>query len=301
MYTYLAVHDTTNYVAALAAFTELRQKFPDNRLIPETLYQIARNKVATRQYEEAVAGFREFIKSYPTNSLAAAGFAGKVLVEKPIFDHMQAIPENTFQSLSVAYNLRFHPVIAALREKLANERALSVTCYVGQYLPDWRPTRDYRTGYSASKAEGGGAIRDLSHELDYLNWLLGPWHRLTALGGQFSPLEIDSDDTFAVLAEMEHCPVTSIEMNYLDRVGRRAILVNTGEHTFFADVIAGTLQLNQDTQKFDCEIDGTWRAEHAAVLAGDTEHLCSWSQALDVVRMIDAAETAAREGTWVQR
>ena len=44
---------------------------------------------------------------------------------------------------------------------------------VGQYLPDWRPGTDYKSGVSAQKDLGGGALLELSHELDYLQWFFG--------------------------------------------------------------------------------------------------------------------------------
>ena len=39
------------------------------------------------------------------------------------------------------------------------------------YLPNWRKT-NYENNYS-SKKMGGGVTNDLSHEIDYLQWLFG--------------------------------------------------------------------------------------------------------------------------------
>jgi len=108
-------------------------------------------------------------------ALASAGFAGKVLVEKPLFGRSRTFIETPFSQFAVAYNLRFHPVVQRLRELLLGEVIISAQAYVGQYLPDWRPASDYRQSYSASAAQGGGALRDLSHELDYLAWIFGGW------------------------------------------------------------------------------------------------------------------------------
>lgn len=233
--------------------------------------------------------------------LAAAGYDGTVLVEKPLFDRSHEMPEHRFAAGFVGYNLRFHPVLGALRDALADQRAMSAQVYVGQYLPDWRPDRDYRSGYSASAALGGGVLRDLSHEFDYIGWLFGPWRRVAAIGGRLGALEIDSDDCWAVLMALESCPALTVQLNYLDRGGRREITVNTVDHTYRADLIGGCLECDGVTEEFAAERDETFLAQHAAALAGDDRVLCSLTDGLAVVDTLEAVERAARDGRWVER
>lgn len=92
-------------------------------------------------------------------------------------------------------------------------------------------------------------LRDLSHELDYVLWLFGPWRRLTATGGYLSPLETDSDDAYTLLMEARLCPMVSIHMNYLDRVPHREILVNTDQHTIHIDLINNTIAVKESLIK----------------------------------------------------
>lgn len=232
-------------------------------------------------------------------ALAGTGFTGTVMVEKPLFDGGGDVPVHRFACMFVAYNLRFHPVVARLRALLADAEVYSVQACVGQYLPDWRPGTDYRQGYSARKAEGGGALRDLSHELDYLTWMLGGWTRLTALGGHVSNLEIDSDDAFSLLLETRRCPVVAVHMNYLDSTLRREVLALTDKGSIRADLAAGTVEAGGQTESFAVDRDDTYVAEHEAALAGGDGTLCTLAEGLDVVRMIDAAERAATEKAWV--
>ena len=233
--------------------------------------------------------------------LAASGFTGRVLVEKPLFEHDHPIPAANFCSLSVAYNLRFHPVIQRLRELVENESVLSVQAYVGQYLPDWRPGTDYRQSYSASAEQGGGALRDLSHEFDYLGWLFGHWRAVTALGGHVSSLEINSDDLFVLLMQTERCPVVSVQVSYLDRGARRRIIVNTELHTIEADLVGGTIAVDQNIETFTTERDHTYREMHRAVLAGDVDTLCSIQDGLVTLQLIEAAERSNRQKEWMTR
>lgn len=235
------------------------------------------------------------------SELASADFCGRVLIEKPLFDLLQPLPGSNFRSVSVAYNLRFHPVITRLREILADQTVLSVQAYVGQYLPDWRPGTDYRQSYSASAARGGGVLRDLSHELDYLGWLLGDWKAIAALGGHVSSLEIDSDDLFVLLMQSQRCPVVTIQVSYLDRVARRCVVVNTQEHTIEADMVNGTLTIDGVTEALVVERDYTYREMHRAVLNEDLSVLCRIEEGLATLQLIEAAEDANRKKKWIIR
>lgn len=238
---------------------------------------------------------------HAVHELARLGYEGIVLVEKPLFERCRKMPRNRFRQACVAYNLRFHPVIRQLRMLLANEQILSVQAYAGQYLPAWRPSSDYRRSYSSRREEGGGAIRDLSHELDYLTWMLGGWRRVTAIGGHFSPLEIDSDDTFIIMMECPSCPAVMVQLNYLDRPGRRSVLVQTAGRTIEADMVRGTITVNGETETYATGRDQTYRAMHEALLSGAGDDVCTVGEGVEIVRLIEAAELAAAQGRWVER
>jgi len=233
--------------------------------------------------------------------LAISGFTGTVLVEKPLFHEEEDLPGTAFKGAFVGYNLRFHPVLQKLRTLLRNENVLSVQAYVGQYLPSWRPGTDYRSSYSADSNAGGGALRDLSHELDYLNWLFGEWTQLTACGGHFSTLEINSDDAWMIMMTTARCPLVSVQMNYLDRLTRRRILINTDDHTFEADLIKGSIMIDSRIEELAVEHDLTYREQHLAVLESRTETLCTFQEGVEVMRMIHAIERSALQKEWVSR
>lgn len=234
--------------------------------------------------------------------LTKLGFKGTILAEKPLFNSPHPLPENSFKGIHVAFNLRFHPVIRALRSTLEGRSIYAAHAYVGQYLPDWRPGTEYSKHYSAIRNQGGGVLRDLSHELDYLTWILGGWSNLTASGGQFSSLDIDSDDVFSLLLSTPKCPVVTINMNYLDSQLRRQIHVLTDQGTVHADIVAGTLSVSGDLSEFEHQRDDTYIAEHLAILEGkDQDILCSFEEGLDIVKLISTAEKAAMAKQWLDR
>lgn len=234
-------------------------------------------------------------------ALSALGYTGRVLVEKPLFATTCALPEHSFAGIWVGYNLRFHPLIRHVKGLLNGEKVISVNAYVGQYLPDWRPGTDYRKSYSADPTRGGGVLRDLSHELDFLGLLFGTWTRVAAIGGHFSPLEIASDDLFILLLESKCCPAITLQASYLDRIVQRYFTINTERRTVIVDFVSCSVVDNGCRIEMTCERDTTYREMHRAVLTGETEGLCSIEQGNDVMNLIVAAEEASAKKTWVSR
>jgi predicted dehydrogenase len=233
--------------------------------------------------------------------LLAHGFAGRLLVEKPLGAELAGALNGAFRLAAVGYNLRFHPILVQLADELRDQRLLAIQIYCGQLLPDWRPGTDYRQSYSADAARGGGVLRDLSHELDYLLWLAGDWRRVAALGGRLGALEICSDDCWALLLELERCAAATVQINYLDRPGRRQLVINTAAHTYAADFNRKVLTIDGENRAFEVERDDLYLAQHRAVLSGDGARLCSFLAADRVMRLILAAEGAAREQCWISR
>lgn len=229
-------------------------------------------------------------------------FHGKVLMEKPLFDTLINLPTHGFQHVFVGYNLRFHPLIQRLKVEIASQKILTTHAYVGQYLPNWRPSQNYIHSYSVKKCEGGGVLRDLSHEADYCNWLLGGWDRVVALGGHFSSLAGDSEDAVGLLITMKKCPMTMLHLNYFDRQFHREIIVNTEEHTYTVDLVKGNLFVDTElVEHIELDRDYTYLAQHRAILSDQHESLCTLEQGFDVVTMIHGAEQSMREQKWVKK
>ncbi|MBU1239220.1 Gfo/Idh/MocA family oxidoreductase [Myxococcota bacterium] len=225
-------------------------------------------------------------------------FQGSILVEKPLF---ASTPPDlpVINNCYVAYNLRFHPLVQRMKQILQTEQVISVSAYVGQYLPSWRPQTDYRTCYSAKRDCGGGVLRDLSHELDYLSFLFGPWNSLVAHGGKFSSLEIDSDDLFSITYETQIVKSINVHLNYLDRFPQRYLCVNTTTSTFHVDFISGSIRENEHSIAVDVHRDFTYREQLKAFLSSDSKNLCTINEGLEVMKMIEAAEFSSKKKVWV--
>ena len=229
-------------------------------------------------------------------------FSGRVLIEKPLFEKLHTLQENNFSFAAVGYNLRFHPVIVWLKDTLPKLGKLtSANFYVGQFLPTWRPDSDYRKSSSARDISGGGVLRDLSHELDLVQYLFGDWQQLTAVGGKFSDLEIATDDTFSILMTSTKCNAISVQLNYVDRIKQRYITINGNNGTVSIDLISNTAKFSDLDVKFSVNADDTYVAQHLAVISNDSQNTCSLSEALKVVETIQAIEKSAEKLKWINQ
>lgn len=233
-------------------------------------------------------------------SLESGTYNGKVLVEKPLYDKPEAKSKNT-DNIFVAYNFRFHWLVEEIKKTLVGENVLSVHAYVGQYLPTWRPGTDYRESYSASKSKGGGVLRDLSHELDYLSYLFGSWKSVCAVQSKSSSLEIETDDCLSALIEFETLKNCSLELNYLDRIGSRNLIINTDSKTIKADFVEQKLQINDDVQTQTSHRNDSYRKQHEAVLNGYKDQICSYEDGSELVDLIEAIEESSKKREWVRR
>ena len=231
----------------------------------------------------------------------------KILIEKPLFASMDTECQEwsaglPTDKLFVAYNLRFHPGVRRLLQLLQGKKLLSLHLHVGQYLPTWRPEQDYRQSYSASAAQGGGVLRDLSHELDLACLLAGPWQRVAALGGKLSDLLIESDDSFSILSVHEGCPQVAIHLDYLQFPARRFIVAVWENGGAKLDLVSGTLAWGDSEECCVAQRDATYRCQMSALLEDAiSDTLCTLEQGVDVVNYVCAAETAAERGEWIWR
>jgi len=228
------------------------------------------------------------------------GAGDTVLCEKPIFANLDGGSPVFDAAFFVGYVLRAHPLLRTVRDLTAGKKLFSCSCSCGQYLPDWRPGTDYRNSYSAKRSAGGGVLRDISHELDYLQMIAGKWTAVCAMGGKASSLEIDSDDQFGVLFATERCPLCECHLDYLSRRVHRDLRVEFEDGTLHFDFIANTLHFNDQTWTVKLERDDMFRTMHAEVLANDATYLATLDDALETLRLIEAAEISAKEKKWME-
>jgi predicted dehydrogenase len=235
--------------------------------------------------------------------LAEAGV--HLLVEKPIADGPDGVAdlvrlcERRGVTLMTGYNLRFTPALRRLRARLDEGvvgRVLSVRAEVGQYLPTWRPGRDYRDGVSARRDLGGGVLLELSHEIDYVRWLFGEVRRVQAVVRRQSDLEIDVEDTAHLLLGIDsrhdvgHEIVANVSLDFIrhDATRRCTVIGETGTLRW---THAGGLVEHYPA-------GGGWRELDRVAPGPDAGYTAEWEHFLECVRdggrpLVDGADGLA--------
>ena len=135
-----------------------------------------------------------------------------VLIEKPLGKTIgpdeQKLIEVSAQSdriVAMAYCMRFHPVYARAKELVqsgAIGRCLYAKAWFEGFLPDWHPWEDYKQSYAALPEQGGGVLRTLDHEMDFLNWVLGPAESVSGEAFNSQGIGIEADDV--AMYQMKH-------------------------------------------------------------------------------------------------
>ena len=163
-----------------------------------------------------------------------------IFCEKPLFESKKLL-EIKNNKVFVGYVLRFHPLLEKLKDMIEDEKILSLNAKCGQYLPSWRQNTDYRNCYSAKKDEGGGVLLDLSHEIDYVQWLSGQINEIKSYQVKISDLEINSDDLTMLIGHTSKNAIVNISIDYISKDTHRTLMVETLEHTYKLNFISNEL------------------------------------------------------------
>jgi predicted dehydrogenase len=253
-------------------------------------------------------------------ALKGAARGCHLFIEKPLSHSWQGVEELLDVAACrqlvtlVGCNMRFHPGLRELKRLLAANavgRVITARAQVGQYLPDWHPLEDYRRSYSARRELGGGVILDAIHEIDYLCWLFGPVADAVCLANKLSQLEIDTEDTAAMLLRFNNGVVGEVHLDYVQRIYRRTCQIIGEEGTIDCDFGAGQVrwysarsrQWSQYENPAGWEVNQMYFDEmkhFLSCLAGEGTPELEVAQAAQVLRIALAAKQSAAERQWIR-
>lgn len=205
-------------------------------------------------------------------ALAAAQHNCHLFVEKPLshsldgVDILSAEVKRRNLITMVGCNMRFHPGPVQVKRLIgegAIGKILAARIQTGSYLPGWRPFMDYRQSYSASAAQGGGAVLDCIHEIDLTLWYFGPGQLLSAACISASSIGLEVEGLSEILIQHESGALSSIHLNFVQRDYRRCCQIIGTDGTLYWDFQDGRVRMYRPEigwQFFDQPSD--WNINH---------------------------------------
>lgn len=255
------------------------------RMEPEAIITVCRQNKINREKQEVPEADRvvydldEALKDKPDLALICspapyhvdAGLAlarenVNLFIEKPVSHALEGVDDLIVECrgrgvvLAVGYNFRFDGRLQIMRQALLEGRIgriLAVRAEVGSYLPDWRPGRDYKESVSARRDLGGGVVLELSHELDYVRWLVGEVTAVSARTARLSDLGIDVEDTAEIILEFNQGAIGSVHLDMVQRTPTRICRVVGSDGVLIWDGINHSVRLFSAASK-------TWSDLHKA-------------------------------------
>ena len=234
---------------------------------------------------------------------ALANSGVHLLIEKPISDSLKGVEQlleichKQATVLLIGYNLRYLQSLQRFRGLLGERvigKVLSVRCEIGQFLPSWRPDSNYRLGVSARQSLGGGALLELSHELDYLRWIFGEVEWTKATLSRQSGLEIDVEDSAHltlgfVPAADGHRLIGTVNLDLI-RHDTTRLCIAIGE--------SGSLRWNGITGEVALFQAGSseWRQESSHPHQSDDSYLAEWQHFISCVGESKVPQVTGEDG-----
>lgn len=213
-----------------------------------------------------------------------------VLVEKPIFHRSikLSLKKNKYY---VGYNLRFHPVIKFLKNRIKKKEIFSVSILCNSFLPKWRNNIDYFNSYSSSKKKGGGVLLDLSHEIDYLEWLFGRVNKIEYKKiKKISNLKIRSEDIAQIAGKIKNINFY-LNLTYFSRFEERRITIDAKNETIIGDLINYSVKIINGKKskviKFKKKKNQTYIDQHLCILNNRSKIVCNVKDAKNTLSLIE--------------
>ena len=219
--------------------------------------------------------------------------------------------------VQTGYNLRFSKSLQEFRKIILSGMLgdiFEIQATAGQYLPDWRPKRDYRTTVSAQKTLGGGVLLELSHEIDYLRWIFGEVNCVSGSLSTTGNLEIDVEDTANFKLGFKHWVsgkdlVADVSLDFIRKiperlckvVGESGVLVWNGlmgEVVFFPKNDGRIDKFSSEDVGFGKTYVDEWEGLIHCITTGD-KPLVTGEDGLRVVEIIEAIREANVTGAKV--
>lgn len=190
-----------------------------------------------------------------------------VLIEKPVTTSVQDAKsiikaKSKYQvNAGVGYCLKYLSSALFVKKFIESGRAgkvINANIEIGQYLPDWRPNTDYKKSVSAVHSLGGGVLFELSHDIDYAQWLFGKLEIEHALIRNTGELGVEVEDVADILATSQSGCIVSLHLDFLQRKASRKCKIISNKGALVWDLIKNQVVWADETGESVLFSDELW-------------------------------------------
>jgi predicted dehydrogenase len=178
-----------------------------------------------------------------------------IFFEKPIANNINEAKKilknfNNKKLTAVGYNLRLLNILNFVKINLQKflGNVYSFNCESGYNLKKWRK-KDYTTTVTASRTLGGGAFLELSHELDYINWIFGKKYKAEAYSINTNLLNINVEDNVKIIFNFSNNILGSLSLDLLSDYKKRFITINGAKGILKVDLIKNKITFFNNKNK----------------------------------------------------
>ena len=199
---------------------------------------------------------------YKTNS---------IFLEKPFSHNLTSFKKLTnnlpqasnLPKIFIGYNLRYSNALIKFKEKVNNNKygkLLYINCQVGRSLDQWR-NNNLKLAAS-SKRKGGGVILELSHELDYLNWIFGPLKYVNSKINKVKKFNFGVEENYFAIFKTVNNSLISLSVDMVRCDAKRFCEAIFDKATIKLDLIEGSVIITKKkilyNYKFNRDLDNSY-------------------------------------------
>lgn len=192
-------------------------------------------------------------------ALIAAEKKKHLFIEKPVshnLENLEKLSQVSSQNqlvIEVGCMLRVSETLKKLKDIIDTQEFGPVLTYrtvMGQSLNTWRPDSDYRKSYSADRSRGGGALMDLIHQVDLVQYLFGQITDVYCFNQTIGPLEINAETLSNLTLQSKSGISGQVQVDMISPIYRGNIEVVTTNALLIWDIQTNVLSIHKvDTEK----------------------------------------------------
>jgi len=156
-----------------------------------------------------------------------------IFVEKPFshnldgFDDFEKCIYEKNLFFFVSFQRRFHPYLKKIKEIIEGGllgKIITANFNVASYVPAWHPYEDYKQLYACKADLGGGVLLTEIHEFDLCYWYFGLPDYVNCIGGNYSNIQLDVEDTTHATLEYGDFAV-QVNLCFMQQHNRRDLYI----------------------------------------------------------------------------